>query len=76
MNRRRFLKFLGVGAAASAVAPAILLRKDPAGVAPKRYAKTSIDPSEPIPGGWVSYRFRYTVTLPPARSIRLVFAHE
>jgi hypothetical protein len=56
MNRRKFLTFLALAPLAVKAAPLLkLLPKLP----------------EPEKGGWVSYRFKYTVTMPPSSTMRL-----
>ena len=61
MNRRGFLKFLGIGVA---VAKAGVLNKL---AAPELTVIKSAGYS--TIGGWVSYKFHQTVTLPPATGL-------
>lgn len=76
MNRRAFFKRAATGAAVLAAAPMIL--SEP--FIPKPAYRTYVfgDQSvinEPVaceqPGGWVSYRFKYTAALAPNQNQRL-----
>ena len=68
-NRRGFLKFIGVGLAVAGVSPTLLSKPiEQVSQADKDYYWSKRE--EVGPGGWVSYRFRYTVTLPPTASMR------
>lgn len=62
MDRRSFFKRLGAGLAVAAVAPSLLTKMWPA--------------PDPVildagVGGWVSYKFHMTVTLPPDHTWRV-----
>jgi hypothetical protein len=63
LNRRKFLACLGIGAAIVA-APTSLFKLLPESDRDYYWRKHE----EAGPGGWVSYRVKYTVTLPPATS--------
>ena len=73
MNRRGFLKFLGIGVAVAKAgvlnklaAPELTVIKS-AGAAPELTVIKSAGYS--TIGGWVSYKFHQTVTLPPATGL-------
>jgi hypothetical protein len=64
MKRRKFLSWLGTAAALPAFAP--LAKLLPESSEPEWRDLSKIPIQEANPGGWVSYRFRYTVLPPPA----------
>ncbi len=74
MNRRNFLRRLGVGLGVAAVGatPAILKHLLPG---EERWPTIKVESDsdryrrerKENKGGWVSYKFKYTVTLPPDR---------
>jgi hypothetical protein len=55
VNRRTFFKWLGIGTAAAVVAPSVPIPEP-------------VDANVAEIAGWVSYRFHYTVSLPPEKS--------
>jgi len=81
MNRRSFMKFLGVGVVAAAAMPVLTgfeAKPEESDIDYYRRMKAEAgpsDPNDPIKG-WVSYRWHYTVTLPPnnVSRIRLIDA--
>lgn len=73
MNRRSFFKKAATGAAVIAVAPKIL--SEPFMPKPAEYTTyllgKDVITTDPDIAGWVSYKFHYTVSLPPDRSQRI-----
>jgi hypothetical protein len=72
MNRRKFLTMLGLAPAVAAAAP--LLKRIPESDADyyrRMRAQIPEEKRDDLIGGWVSYRFHYTVALPPDRSLFL-----
>jgi hypothetical protein len=71
MNRRRFLTMLGV--APVAVKAAALLKVFPESNADyyrRMRAAIPVEKQSDLVGGWVSYKYKGTVTLPPTRDLR------
>jgi len=70
MNRRKFLTMLGLAPVVAAAAP--LLKAIPETDMEYYWRRRMEIPEEKrddLIGGWVSYRFHYTVSLPPDRSL-------
>jgi hypothetical protein len=65
MNRRKFLLMLGMAPVVAKATPLLkLLPESDRDYYRRKYAEVG-------PGGWVSYRYHMTVTLPPATKMRL-----
>jgi hypothetical protein len=68
MNRRKFLTALGLAPLVAKAAPLLkLLPESDVDYYRRKRAEAG-------PGGWVSYKFKYTVTLPPERSSRMMLS--
>lgn len=68
MQRRKFLSMLGMAGAVVALSLPALPRPE----TDREYYRRKKE--EAGPGGWVSYKYRYTVTLAPDTATRLRFA--
>lgn len=80
MDRRTFLKWLGIAPAVAAAAP-LLKTTEPSAKNVEATLKKQSDSDyyhklrdeRGGPGSWVSYRFHYTVSLPPNSHKRIRF---
>ena len=70
MNRRRFLSMLGMASAVATNASLLgaLLKTE---TDLTNLATIPIQKQDDLVGGWVSYKFKYTVTLPPQQKLRM-----
>ena|ERR1700694_805803 len=70
MNRRRFLSMLGMASAVATNASLLgaLLKTE---TDLTNLAAIPIQKQDDLVGGWISYKFKYTVTLPPQQKLRM-----
>jgi hypothetical protein len=75
MNRRSFLSMLGMASAVATNASllgALLKTETDADYYRRMRAAIPIDKQNDLVGGWVSYKFKYTMTPPPPYRLRNV----
>ena len=74
MNRRRFLSMLGMASAVATNASllgTLLKTETDADYYRRMRAAIPVEKQKDLVGGWVSYKFKYTVTLPPQQKLRM-----
>jgi len=74
MNRRRFLSMLGMASAVATNASllgTLLKAETDADYYRRIRAAIPVEKQNDLVGGWVSYKFKYTVTMPPKSRLRM-----